>query len=225
MRSQKKTAYVTMNDEEGFRDSSELDELDEPKQIKQQPPHRLRRQVILYVSIGIATITTIFLIYHKFGTPKTIEQCGTTPAEAKAKGCIFEMPGFSWLPKECVDSEVEAEFLKFKNLQYYRDANYTDEVSIEEVKRGDGPGFYVKQDYHAAHCAFLFKKLHRALDAGRKVDGLIHSVEHTGHCVHMLLAPPDFRWDAVQFAFTKFPYCGKRGGYNVEWSKQGEWIN
>lgn len=219
---QRNTTYTPLNDEESFSDFSDLKERHPPR--SSSPPRSYRR-LIVYLSSGIITIVLSFIIYRLVGARAAIDQCGTTPAEARAKGCVFEMTGFSWLPKECADPTVEIEFLESKELQYYRDANYTQEVSLDEVKRGDGPGFFVKQDYHLAHCGFLFKKLHRALSQGHKVDGLISPVHHTGHCVHMLLGPPNSRWDAIQFAYTKYPYCGKDGGYNVEWSKQGEWVN
>ncbi|TVY18746.1 hypothetical protein LARI1_G004063 [Lachnellula arida] len=140
--------------------------------------------------------------------------------------------GFSWLPKECSDPTIEAEFIESTGLKYWRDMNYTTEVPLEEVQRGDGPIFFVKSDYHRAHCAFLFKKMHRAISHGKKVDGLVSPVHHTSHCVHMLLADDDVHSTAestpvhtpVQVAFVKFPYCGKDGGYNTEWGKQGEWV-
>lgn len=219
---QKTTTYTALNDQERF---SAFSDLEDSKSGPPSSPPRTYRRLVIYLSIGLIASVLSFIVYRLAGARAIIDQCGTTPAEARANGCVFEMTGFSWLPKECADPIVEAEFLNAKDLQYYRDMNYTQEVSLEEVRRGDGPGFFVKQDYHLAHCGFLFKKLHRAISQGKKVDGLISPVHHTGHCVHMLLGPPNYRWDAIQFAFTKYPYCGKHGGYNVEWTKQGEWVN
>lgn len=214
---------MPLQDQERFTD---FPNSDEPEALRRTPSPPLKRYRRLFLFLGVGILATIvsFTIYRFYASRNhnIVNQCGTTPAEARAKGCHFEMTGFSWLPKECLDPTVEAEFLEL-NLHYYRDANYTQEAPLEEVQRGEGY-YFVRQDYHRAHCAFLFKKLHRALDSGNKVDGLIWSVHHTGHCVHMLLAPPDFRSDVAQVAFTKWPYCGKNGGYNVEWENQGEWI-
>jgi len=203
-----------------------LRDQDELEAARSSSPSKTYRR--LFMSLSIFTIATIisFTIYRSFAARAVIDQCGTTADEARAKGCVFEMTGFSWLPKQCHDPEVEANFLTAsKDFQYFRDMNYTQEVSLDEVKRGDGLGFFVRQDYHKAHCAFLFKKLHRAVSRGQKLDGLISPLHHTGHCVHMLLGPPNDRQHAVQMAFAKFPYCGKDGGYNVEFSKLGEWID
>ena len=177
MNVQRDTAFMALNEEERF---SNLEKL-QPAHTS-SPPKTYRR-LIVFLSIGITAILTSFILYRIVAVPKTVEQCGTTAAEARSKGCVFEMTGFSWLPKECADPMVEMEFLNARDLQYYRDSNYTQEVPLDEVRKGDGPGFYVKQDYHLAHCGFLFKKLHRAISEGKKVDGVISPVGHTGHCV------------------------------------------
>jgi len=52
---------------------------------------------------------------------------------------------------------------------------------------------------------------------------------HTEHCIHMALKPDGFRKDMVQLSYTKYPYCGKPGGWNVAWSpnkgKPLEWTD
>lgn len=221
MNSNETTAYIPLYKNQRF---SALN-LDEAKTARPTSSPKTCSRPIVYLLVGIITIILTLLLYQFIGIPTVIDQCGTTPAEARENGCVFEMTGFSWLPKECSDPSVEAEFISSIDLKYYRDQNYTQEVSLEEVKRGDGPGFFVKQDYHLAHCGFLFKKFHRATSQGRKVDGLVSPLHHTSHCVDMLLGPSKNRWDAIQFAFIKYPYCGKDGGYNVEWSRLGEWID
>ncbi|TAQ86706.1 hypothetical protein B7494_g4980 [Chlorociboria aeruginascens] len=218
---QKDTAYTALHDRESSTDFSDLET---PGLTRPSSLSRTYRRLIVYLSSSFVAIMALFAVY-RLTVWGPIEQCGTTPSEARAKGCVFEMTEFAWLPKACSDPEIEAEFLNAKNLQYYRDANYTEEVPLSEVKRGDGPGFFVRQDYHLEHCAFLFKKLHKSISQGRKIDGIISPFHHTSHCVHMLLGPPNDRWDAVQFAFTKFPYCGKDGGFNVEWEMQGQWTD
>ncbi|KAF1953090.1 hypothetical protein CC80DRAFT_507538 [Byssothecium circinans] len=90
--------------------------------------------------------------------------------------------------------------------------DYTEKASIEEVCRGHGPGFFVRQQYHLMHCLFLIKKLHRALASGKTVDGQIKTTHHTEHCIGQLLQSHGFREHDVQLSYAKFPYCGKSGG-------------
>jgi hypothetical protein len=218
---QKQTSYIPLHDQERF---IYFPHSDEPKPLRTSSPLKSYRRLFLFSVVGILATVVSFTIYRFYAGRGHIAQCGTTAAEARARGCQFEMTGFAWLPKECLDPTVETEFLEI-DIHYYRDSNYTQEAPLEEVRRGDGHGYFVRHDYHRAHCAFLLKKLHKAMSSGNKVDGLISSVHHTSHCVQMLLAPPDFRSDVAQFAFAKWPYCGKNGGYNLEWAKQGEWMD
>ncbi|PVH98895.1 hypothetical protein DM02DRAFT_656944 [Periconia macrospinosa] len=179
----------------------------------------------------ILSILLIPLIYY--AVPRTVEydQCGRTAEEARARGCVFESTGFTWLPKRCHDAQIEEEFLEFikKNeLNLYRDSNYTDIVSVEELPGGDGPGFFVRQKYHTTNCLFLVQKLHRAFASGKIVDGQIMPTLHTEHCVGQVLQPPGFREHDVPLSYTKFPYCGKLGGYHVDWKNGIEplgWID
>lgn len=222
------SAQTTLCDEEKLKDLFDVDS--EERELPTYPTRsRLCRTAIIALSV-IIILTTIlyFMISRSTVSGPRYDQCGTTAAEARSKGCVFETTGFAWLPPECLDPITENEFLEFidsNDLKLYRDMNYTEEVPIEEVRRGDGPGFYVRQQYHLTHCLFLIKKLHRALTFGKMVDGLIKPLHHTGHCVGQLLHPPGFRKDDVQLSYTKFPYCGRSGGYNLEWPDQGTWTN
>lgn len=220
----KSTLYNAVSREESFKDSPHLDE---PEQARTLPRLRIPGRRFFWFLFGIIAVVLSFGSYRLYSARAIINQCGTTPAEARSKGCVFETMGFSWLPRECSNPTIEAEFLEFERttLRYWRDQNYTEEVPLDEVQRGDGPIFFVHQDYHRAHCAFLFKKMHKAIGTGQKVDGLVSPFHHTSHCVHMLLAGNDLHLHDVQVAFVKFPYCGKDGGYNTEWAKQGQWLD
>jgi len=105
--------------------------------------------------------------------------CGTTAEEARARGCIFELTGSSWVTSECYDSATEQEFLNYKDWHWFKDYNYTEEAPLKEVHQGNGNGYFVPPEYHQTHCAFLLKKLYRAVNSGKKVDGLIKSLGHT----------------------------------------------
>ena len=98
-----------------------------------------------------------------------------------------------------------------RGLSFYRDENLTKEVPMAEVRRGEAEGFFVTPAYHVAHCAHLFQKLHRATKRGKKVDGLITALHHTDHCVNMLFDTFSALPTNPQWAFTKWPYCGRTG--------------
>lgn len=66
--------------------------------------------------------------------------CGSTPEEAKAKGCHFDTISFCWLPSECYDSELVSTFESTRNWHYYADPevrteNYLSLYRLSEVER------------------------------------------------------------------------------------------
>ncbi|OAG13183.1 uncharacterized protein CC84DRAFT_1212625 [Paraphaeosphaeria sporulosa] len=224
MESPKNSALTTLCDEETFKDFSDV-ESDDTTLVQLRSRSRVFRPVIILLSVILVLIP---LIYFTVATPRRrlkYDQCGTTADEARARGCVFEITGFTWLPRECQDTETEDEFLDYlaeNDLNIYRDTKYTDIVPIEEVRLGNGPGFFVRQQYHVTHCQFLLRKLHRAQTSGRMIDGQIMPTHHTVHCGEQTLSviqDPSWREDAIQLSYTKFPYCGKPGGYNVGWDQ------
>jgi len=57
-------------------------------------------------------------------------------AEAKARGCKFEIMSVSWLPDECRDDELDAEFRQEAvegNWNYYADRDKNVTLSYEDV--------------------------------------------------------------------------------------------
>ncbi len=218
-------------DEEKFEDFSDADsvELDSISS-----PAR-KRNYRIFITAIVAGLALLFLVSsavfrHRTSQPR-YNQCGTSAAEARDRGCVFEATGFTWLPKECYDKETESEFLQYvseNNLNLYHDHKYTKLVSMEEVRKGEGKGYFALERYHLAHCLFLFKKLHRAYASGKTVDGYIISLGHTAHCVNQSLSfsqDSNYRKDAIQFSYIKWPNCGKPGGYNLDWHKQGQWTD
>ncbi|KAH7414533.1 hypothetical protein DE146DRAFT_640610 [Phaeosphaeria sp. MPI-PUGE-AT-0046c] len=183
-----------------------------------------RHKISLAVlSLFILLIPVLYLV-TKAGAP--YNHCGTTPTEARRRGCVFETTGFAWLPQACLDPTTEDQFLayiKVHNLTYYRDQECTQLVSLSEVRLGN-QGFFVQETYHKTHCAFLLRKLHRRYIEGKPVDGMIMNIGHTKHCVSEMLEGEMMHKGANgQFSYLKFPYCGKMGGYNLRWPDQGTW--
>jgi hypothetical protein len=188
-------------------------------------PHFLRRHKI---SLSIITLFVIFtpLLYFITKAAAPYDHCGTTPAEARRRGCVFETTGFAWLPPACLDPATEDQFLSYRkahNLSYFHDSDCTQMVPLTEVRQGE-QGFFVQETYHKTHCAFLLRKLHSRYFEGKPVDGMIMNMGHTKHCVSEMLEGEMMHKGANgQFSYLKYPYCGKMGGYNLRWPEQGTW--
>jgi hypothetical protein len=138
--------------------------------------------------------------------------CGSTPAQAKALGCSFDIISFCWLPARCYDAELSSSFDKLVQWEWYIDHNKTKPVPKAEALTGNFDGLYVSWEYHVQHCVYMWEKMHRALlgEGKRAVDGYIGSYSHTEHCGNMLLSR------GKGFEFTnfntrirvKYPDCG-----------------
>jgi hypothetical protein len=142
MDSAQDSARTTLCDEEKFKDFSDIDTEDTPSLIQHPTRSRFFRPAIILLSAIAVLIPLIYFIVSHQKSPK-YDQCGTNADEARARDCVFEVTGFTWLPKECHDPNTEEEFIEYitaHELNLYRDANYTDLVTIDEVRLGNGPG-------------------------------------------------------------------------------------
>jgi hypothetical protein len=109
--------------------------------------------------------------------------CGKSPAEAKARGCHFDIIATAWLPPKCIDYELVLEFVAYSPWQYFRDPNGTDPYPDDPDTLGSQEGLvFTTNRWHSAHCMFMWKKLNRALVQGRMTDGETIKQEHTDHC-------------------------------------------
>ncbi|TQN70769.1 hypothetical protein CSHISOI_04661, partial [Colletotrichum shisoi] len=122
--------------------------------------------------------------------------CGTSPSQARAAGCLFDLVSFNWLPPQCHDAELaapfEADLRSAGHLAWYEDPRGARPIPRARVATGEASGVYVSLGYHLRHCTAMWRRMHRALMQGggglARVDGYIWSYHHTQHCEEMLLA-------------------------------------
>ena len=140
----------------------------------------------------------------------TRTSCGSTSAEARASGCVFDVMSFSWHQPACFDEELTNEFLSVANWTWFEDEDAKITLSEAEVVAGNHPVTYVAREYHLAHCTYMWRKLHRAVLRNGPIDGHIGEYEHTKYCGEMLLmAERGTSANATNtIATTKYPTCG-----------------
>lgn len=151
--------------------------------------------------------------YHGY-EPLTYSQaglhCGSTAEEARSRGCIFDTISFAWLMPECYDAELVEQFTHIPyKFNFYTDKENNIAYPWSEVEKGER-AMYVPWSHHLWHCGFLFKKMHRAVMAGKPVDSYIGNMTHTEHCMHLMIVENvQHKLDAVNTIMElKFPYCG-----------------
>ncbi|KAI4211032.1 MAG: hypothetical protein LQ351_006152 [Letrouitia transgressa] len=119
--------------------------------------------------------------------PRT--DCGSTVAEAREKGCHFDMMSWLWVPHECFDAELVEEFIALRDWDWYRNYTGGERVPLEEVRTGMHDALWAPQQYHMFHCTYMWKKMHRAILRHGPLDDDVASFDHTVHCEKMLLEP------------------------------------
>lgn len=200
-----------------YQDENDISSL-KPNE-KMPTPHRTNSYMKSTISAFLGALTTLFVIWiiHIIH-PQTLnsslfttststiessayESCGTTPAEARAAGCVFEYMTFNWVPARCFDFElVSSEY----NTSHASHTPYpwsykplTDDpldpnrVSEADMLSGEFDGLYGSNDYHRTHCTFAWKKFHRAVLSGGPIDTYLSDYEHTKHCEMMLMMLSD----------------------------------
>jgi hypothetical protein len=171
---------------------------------------------LLFTSLCFAAIAALSFTSENFGPGRQFSSptpCGSSPAEARTAGCIFDVMSFSWLSPSCFDADLTHEFEHHADWHWYRNPMATKEVAKEEVLQGESRQLFVDTKYHRAHCTFMWKKLHRALAKGWYVDSYIGSYNHTKHCEHMLLGEDSHAGGLSTAILTKFPRCVSKQAY------------
>ncbi|OCL05576.1 hypothetical protein AOQ84DRAFT_273801, partial [Glonium stellatum] len=108
--------------------------------------------------------------------------CGSSPAEAKALGCQYDVMIGSWLPAPCHDAELMEEYLKEANFKWYSDPDFQHEIPIEMMRAGDHGKIYTTEQEHTLHCSYVWVKQMRAVMNRKPMDDLSARYNHTRHC-------------------------------------------
>lgn len=132
-----------------------------------------------------------------------ITECGSTPEEARAAGCVFDVMMQLWTPAECYDGNLSERFLAAGKWTWWADAGATTVMSDEEMKKGEHDRVYVSADYHKSHCIFAWEKLVRALRNQTPLIEQLISVDHAMHCQHKTLAAIDAKGAIAPKGYTK----------------------
>lgn len=201
---------------------SDVEQLDDVVQLdetrRRYPLQKFKTPLLLLLFAGLCSAFTLMISsasIYLTGRASTWDiqpaPCGSTPEEAVARGCHFDLMQFSWLPDRCFDAELTQEFLDMEEWTWFADYEATLPLTKEQVLRGTYDSVWVTFGQHVAHCTMIWQKMHRALNGKGKmaIDGYMGALTHTVHCQDMLL---NYRNDSVSDVdtevFRKFPACG-----------------
>jgi hypothetical protein len=113
--------------------------------------------------------------------------CGSSPAEARSMGCIFDVMSFAWTPPQCYDHEVSQMYLQRNGPWiFYLDHNATQPLEFDTLS--DYEIVWTEHSYHIVHCLYAWERGHLAMNIGKGtfLPGEMGSINHTRHCVDLL---------------------------------------
>ncbi|KAF5863830.1 hypothetical protein ETB97_009293 [Aspergillus alliaceus] len=119
-----------------------------------------------------------------------IYDCGNTTAEARERNCTFELFTVSWVPPACADEDLDAEFRAI-GYRYFADKENTQELTYEELANRVWQTAWTTNEQHLMHCGYVWRKMHRAVEAGKRHSDRELEWEHTVHCSGLIVKPGD----------------------------------
>ncbi len=136
-----------------------------------------------------------------------ILDCGYSPEEARAKGCVYDVMMQDWVPEPCYDSVLTERYLAQGNWTWYADGAGETTISDEEMRKGEHGAAWMSTSYHKAHCVFSWLKIIRALRNNRGISQELLSYDHVLHCAHGALKAAEDDEDLGVRAPTNYAKC------------------
>ncbi|KAJ9606169.1 hypothetical protein H2200_009130 [Cladophialophora chaetospira] len=110
--------------------------------------------------------------------------CGYSPEEARAKGCVYDVMMQDWVPEPCYDEVLTKKYLAEGNWTWYGAGDGSVIIPDEEMAKGEHGAAWMSTSYHKAHCVFSWQKIIRALRNNRGISQELLSYDHVLHCAH-----------------------------------------
>lgn len=114
--------------------------------------------------------------------------CGTSPQEARDRGCKFDLVLYSWVPAPCYDEEIQIAYRERESEWWKRRGGVGGEkISQDRAALGIEEGMWLSWDYHDYHCQFIWKMMTRILrNSSMGIPGRLLEYHHTNHCIKVL---------------------------------------
>jgi hypothetical protein len=108
-------------------------------------------------SLTLLITICIYTFYHTFpqlihstDSPSPWIDCGSSPSEARSRGCFFDVMSFTWSLPDCFDGELTEQFLNHTQWRWYSEDGT--ETQRDSVLAGEYEYLFVSGEYHAIHC-------------------------------------------------------------------------
>jgi hypothetical protein len=122
---------------------------------------------------------------------RSLGACGKNAAEARARGCHFDIMVASWVRPECWDRQLHHDYVHRgvheQNWTFWREPEALSHVELEEVQKGEWTELHVTASYHYAHCAYFWDRQWAQFRLGGTsvvLDERTRKDGHTQHCMN-----------------------------------------
>ncbi|KAB5518703.1 hypothetical protein GE09DRAFT_1259196 [Coniochaeta sp. 2T2.1] len=132
---------------------------------------------------------------HDSHPPPMILTCGNSSAEARSRGCVFDLLTNSWMPAYCADPTTDEEYRAWVleptrdlgSFAFSHDEEAQVHISTEEYLSDlVGQHVYTTTENHLAYCIFPARRMHRIVMG--EIKAMAHNTfAHTVHCTKALL--------------------------------------
>lgn len=145
-----------------------------------------------------------------------ILDCGHSPEEARAKGCVYDVMMQDWVPEPCYDAPLTEKYLAEGNWTWYGDGEGKTIISDEQMAKGEHGVAWMAVSYHKAHCVFSWMKIIRALRNKRGISQELLSYDHVMHCAHGALRQDSEDESLGVQAPTNYAKCALYGTWAID---------
>lgn len=158
-----------------------------------------------YISLCRSAALHFFPSSFHFSYPKDISEggqfnedcdCGSSIAEAKSRGCIYDALASAWLPEYCRDDELTAEFNRSGPLEggkwpYWADKKGQIPITTDDIAMmaETMDHWYSIKEWHVVHCNFYWRKRFRMKETGKLMERRNDNIKHIRHCGDVVLDP------------------------------------
>jgi hypothetical protein len=160
----------------------------------------LQQLVIAVLCAALFIITFLYVGLAIKTAPKQRQNCGSTIAEAHARGCTFDQLAKSWLPPACprygLDEYLSAGFAASNETghqwRFYHDREHNHEISVDQLslmaeEHGPGEKWWTSGREHMVHCTWMLIRIAHVLNTGQRRDELVSNFQHAKHCAIFML--------------------------------------
>ncbi|KXH44071.1 hypothetical protein CSIM01_04375 [Colletotrichum simmondsii] len=113
---------------------------------------------------------------------------GSTVPEAKAKGCVFDVMAYGWVPSQCYNGDLVSTYNAYNMSPWAFDKNLTKPASEQVLMAGERRILYTDLRFHQEHCFYTWHNLLHSVEHQRPlIHNLSASTEHRHHCKGLFL--------------------------------------